>query len=57
MIFDWHNRALLDDLHFVPADGIVLLASSGHEADAWLELTAPEDERWQALERFAVRGR
>lgn len=53
-VFDWHHRALPDDLHFLRADKTVVFASIGHEEQAWVELTPDELRRWGALGKFAL---
>lgn len=47
-LFDWHNRELPEDLHFMRSDGSLVLGSIAHESYAWAELSAPERVAWGA---------
>ena len=53
-IFEWHHRALPDDLHFLRANGTVFFASIGHEDDAWLEMALGEANQWNSRHHFRV---
>jgi hypothetical protein len=53
-LFDWHNRQLPEDLHFMRSDGSLVLGSIAHESYAWAELSAPERAAWGAEGLFEL---